>query len=198
MVELGPRPVFAGSRLVSTLPEIVNHLEGDDSLHLGRLLVLIDAFAGNAGNQKIKGLTKLAKLDFLLRYPAFLERAIRARGSDGAKVNVEEFERNSIEARMVRFKYGPWDHRYRRFLNTLAARGLIEVYTEGRTVIIRPTERGREAADMLKAELEYAGIRQRATLLKRHLNLTATTLMEFIYEHFPEVASLRIGETIDQ
>lgn len=107
---------------MSTLPEIVNHLEGDDSLHLGRLLVLIDAFAGKAGDQKIEGLTKLAKLDVLLRYPAFLERAIQVRGSDAAQVNVEEFERNSIEARMVRFKYGPWAHRYRRFLNTLAGR----------------------------------------------------------------------------
>lgn len=183
---------------MTTLPEIVNHLEGDDSLHLGRLLVLIDAFAGRAGDQKIEGLTKLAKLDFLLRYPAFLERAIRVRGNDAAKVNVEEFERNSIEARMVRFKYGPWDHRYRRFLNILAGRGLINVHTEGRTVIIGQTERGREAAEMLKAEPEYAGIRQRAVLLKRHMNLTATTLMEFIYEHFPEVASLRMGETIDQ
>lgn len=183
---------------MSTLPDIVNHLEGDDSLHLGRLLVLIDAFAGKAGDQKLEGLTKLAKLDFLLRYPAFLERAIRVRGSDASQVRVEEFERNSIEARMVRFKYGPWDHRYRRFLNTLAGRGLIHVHTAGRTVIIGQTERGREAAEILKSEPEYAGIRQRAALLKRHLNLTATTLMEFIYENFPEVASLRMGETIDQ
>lgn len=183
---------------MTTLPDIVNHLEGDDSLHLGRLLVLIDAFAGRAGDQKIEGLTKLAKLDFLLRYPAFLERAVRVRGSDATKVKVEDFERNSIEARMVRFKYGPWDHRYRRFLNTLAGRGLIEVHTAGRTVIIGQTERGRAAAESLKVEVEYAGIRQRAALLKRHLNLTATTLMEFIYEHFPEVASLRMGETIDQ
>lgn len=27
--------------------------------------------------------------------------------------------------------------------------------------------------------------------------ISATNLMEFIYEHFPEVASLRMGETID-
>lgn len=183
---------------MSTLPEIVNHLEGDDSLHLGRLLVLIDAFAGKKGDQKLEGLTKLAKLDFLLRYPAFLERALRVRGSDASEVRVEDFERNSIEARMVRFRYGPWDHRYRRFLNTLAGRGLVDVCTSGRTVIIGLTERGRAAAEMLKSASEYAGIRQRAALLKRYLNLTATTLMEFIYDNFPEVASLRMGELIDQ
>jgi hypothetical protein len=198
VVERRPRPIAGDTALMTTLPDIVNHLEGDDSLHLGRLLVLIDAFAGRAGDQKLEGLTKLAKLDFLLRYPAFLERAIRVRGSDSSQVKIEDFERNSIEARMVRFKYGPWDHRYRRFLNTLAGRGLIDVHTAGRTVIIGQTQRGRAAAETLMAEPEYAGIRQRAALLKRHLNLTATTLMEFIYENFPEVASLRMGETIDQ
>ncbi|MDP9412618.1 MAG: hypothetical protein M3Q08_00665 [Pseudomonadota bacterium] len=182
---------------MTTLPEIVNHLEGDDSLHLGRLLVLIHAFAGKAGDKKIEGLTKLAKLDFLLRYPAFLERALRVRGTDASKVNVEDFERNSIEAHMVRFKYGPWDHRYRRFLNTLAGRGLINLHTVGRTIIIAQTERGRAAAEALQAAPEYYGIQQRAILLKRHLDLTATFLMEFIYQNFPEVASLRIGETID-
>ncbi|MCA0202567.1 MAG: hypothetical protein LCH56_17365, partial [Proteobacteria bacterium] len=106
---------------------------------------MIDAFAGKKGDQKLEGLTKLAKLDFLLRYPAFLERALRVRGSDASEVRVEDFERNSIEARMVRFRYGPWDHRYRRFLNTLAGRGLVDVCTSGRTVIIGLTERGRAA-----------------------------------------------------
>lgn len=176
----------------------MNHLEGDDSLHLGRLLVLIDAFAGKNGEHKIEGLTKLAKLDFLLRYPAFLERAVKVRGSDASLVQVEAFERESIEARMVRFKYGPWDHRYRRFLNTLAGRGLINLHTAGRTIIIGQTERGRAAAELLNQGPEYAGIRHRATLLKRHLNLTATGLMEFIYKNFPEIASLRMGEMIDQ
>lgn len=41
-------------------------------------------------------------------------------------------------------------------------------------------------------------MRNRAALLKRHLNLSATNLMEFIDRTFPEVASLRLGETIDQ
>jgi hypothetical protein len=62
---------------MATLPEIVNWLEGDDSLHLGRLLVLLEAFGGRRGDQPIEGLTKLAKLDFLLRYPVYLERAWR-------------------------------------------------------------------------------------------------------------------------
>ncbi len=60
------------------------------------------------------------------------------------------------------------------------------------------TQRGREVAASLREEPEYAAIGQRAALLKRHLDLSATTLMEFVYATFPEVASLRLGETIEQ
>lgn len=183
---------------MATLPEIVNWLEGDDSLHLGRLLVLLDAFAGRRGEQSIDGLTKLAKLDFLLRYPAYLERALLARGAPEAAAEVEEFERGSIEAHMVRYRFGPWDHRYRRFLNVLVGRGLVEVRTDSRTVVISLTERGRATARDLADRPEYRSLRHRAGLLKRHLDLGAKALMEFIYNTFPEVASLRLGETIER
>lgn len=43
---------------------------------------------------------------------------------------------------MVRYRYGPWDHRYRRFLNVLVARGLMKVRTDGRTVQIDLTAMG--------------------------------------------------------
>jgi hypothetical protein len=183
---------------MTTLPKIVNWLESDDSLHLGRLLVLIDAFAGRKGDQPIEGLTKLAKLDFLLRYPAYLERALVARNAPDAAVQVREFERASVEARMVRFRFGPWDHRYHRLLNVLVGKGLAVVRNEGRTIIIHPTERGRAAAAELVSESEYQSLRHRASLLKRYLDLKATTLVEFIYDTFPEVASLRLGEKIEQ
>ncbi|WP_157089822.1 hypothetical protein [Bosea sp. WAO] len=183
---------------MATLPEIVNYLEGDDALHLGRLLVLIDTFGGRNGEKQIEGLTKLAKLDFLLRYPDYLERALLARDVLDPSIGAHDFERHSIEARMVRFKYGPWDHRYRRFLNTLAGRGLVAVGASGRTIMIGLTERGRRAASSLREEPEYAAIAQRAILLKRHLDLSASTLMEFVYKTFPELASLRMGETIEQ
>ena len=180
---------------MTTLPQIVNWLEADDSLHLARLLTLIDAFGGRQGEHPIEGLTKLAKLDFLLRYPNFLERALAAKGASSYDAEVSEYERDSVEARMVRYRFGPWDHRYRRFLNTLAARGLVEV-NDGRPTIIRIAPRGRVLAEQLANADEYRAVRQRATLLKRHFDLTATNLMDFIYATFPEVISLRSGETI--
>jgi hypothetical protein len=158
---------------------------------------LIDSFGGRRGDQAIEGLTKLAKLDFLLRYPAFLERALVAKGASDAAAQVQEFERASVEARMVRYRFGPWDFRYRRFLNVLASKGLCTVRLDGRTVVIHPTERGRATAKELLKEPAYASLGRRAKLLKSNLDLKAKTLMEFIYDTFPELASLRSGEPIN-
>ena len=57
----------------------VIQLEQNHQLHHARILVLLLAFRHPDGASDIEGLTKLAKLDFLLRYPTFLERAIKKR-----------------------------------------------------------------------------------------------------------------------
>ena len=46
----------------------------------GRLLLLIDAFTG--ATRSLEGRTKLAKLDFLLRYPNYLRRALAISSAD--------------------------------------------------------------------------------------------------------------------
>jgi hypothetical protein len=173
-------------------------MEDNDGLHLGRLLVLLSAFVGNDATGSVDGLTKLAKLDFLLRYPANLERALQKRAGRGADAKVEDFERTSIESSMVRYRFGPWDFRYRRFLNTLISRGLVDVATEGRTIRIHLTIAGKIAADELAAATEFTAMAHRAKLLKRYCDLSATNLMKFIYETFPELSSLRPGANIPQ
>ena len=152
---------------------------------------------GGKATKRSTALLNPAKLDFLLRYPSYLEKALLARKAPEAAAQVEEFERNSVEARMVRYKFGPWDYRYRRFLNVLVGKGFVEV-KDGRPVVIRLTPKGRTAAASLLVEHEYRSVRHRAGLLKQHLNLGGRTLMEFIYKTFPEVTSLRLGETINQ
>lgn len=52
-----------------TLLETSARLEENADLHIARLLILIGTFSGMKGNKTVNGLTKLAKLDFLLRYP---------------------------------------------------------------------------------------------------------------------------------
>ena len=71
---------------------------------------------------------------FCPRYPTALERALNELGHDPADAKVQPRERSSIEAKMIRFRYGPWDARYRRWLGLLAARGIVNLGLKGNTV----------------------------------------------------------------
>ncbi len=176
--------------------QTVVDLDQNPELHIARILILLDAFADDSNGNAIEGLTKLAKLDFLIRYPVMLQKALQARGRSTQDVHLEEHEKYSVESEMVRYRFGPWDHRYREFLNLLTAKGLATVSIEGRKIVISPTENGRAIAKILASSplFEIQAIRSRT--LKRHLDLSATNLMKFIYETFPEIVSLKSNATI--
>lgn len=176
--------------------EAVANLDDAVDLHAARLLLLLDAFAGKDGTEQIQGLTKLAKLDFLLRYPAMLERALEARRRTTREVKVDDHERISVESAMVRYRFGPWDHRYRDFINVLVGKGLATLDIRGRTIVIGLTEDGRGAARKLATDPVFEPYVRRSIALKRHCDLTATNLMRFIYDTFPEIVTLRPNEPI--
>lgn len=178
------------------LLDIMASLEENDDLHQARLLILVRSFAGPDGLGKVDGLTKLAKLDFLLRYPVYLERALNAKQKSTKDLDVASFERSSVESRMIRYRYGPWDSRYRRFINLLVAKGLAEVNTSGRTIQIGLTSAGFTAANTLAEFDIFADTVRRSKILKTHFDLQGTTLMRFIYQTFPEIASLSLGTEI--
>jgi hypothetical protein len=100
------------------IQDIATYVEQKEDLHLARLLILIGAFE-ETDKPAIEGITKLAKLDFLLRYPTYFERAVQKRGGSLASTPIADYERGTVEAQMVRYRFGPWDHRLRRFLNLL-------------------------------------------------------------------------------
>ena len=90
--------------------------------HAARLLPLLH-ICGTAG--RIDGLTKMAKLDFFVRYPDFFEaaRAVVEPAPQSTPVNSAE----AVESSMVRHHYGPWDKRYDQVLAHLEGRRLITV-----------------------------------------------------------------------
>jgi len=177
------------------LVQAIADLDQEPELHAVRLLLLLFTFSEQE-KDAIEGLTKLAKLDFLLRYPVLLERALIAKDRSSADVKLEDHERYSVESQMVRYRFGPWDHRYREFLNVLIGKGLASVHERGRTVVISITDEGRACAVRLSADQAFEPYVRRAKVLKRHFDLTATNLMRFIYDTFPEVISLRSNDRI--
>lgn len=163
---------------MSPTPEILPY-------HEARVLVLIDALSRGGG--KVDGLTKIAKLDFLLRYPAFLERLSTTRGIVVPReVAATLAEERAVESRMVRYKYGPWDDRYYPVLGRLIGMGLIDALPGQGRLAVRVTDDGRAAAD----ELRKGGWEQtwkRAEFLRKNFNRSGSALKEMIYRELPEV-----------
>lgn len=184
------------------LVEAVADAENRDDLHLGRLLVLLSSADARRTTpatkaRAIEGITKLAKLDFLLRYPTCLERALRALGRSDEPVATQPRERTSVETKMIRFRYGPWDGRYRRWLGLLVARGLVSLGVAGNTVQIGLTDSGRTVGEQLRASPEFAELTRRSELTVAAVgSMSATKLKEFIYETIPEIVDMKWGAEI--
>ncbi|MGJ3244948.1 MAG: hypothetical protein ACFE0I_02605 [Elainellaceae cyanobacterium] len=158
-----------------------------------RILLLINAFTTKT--KSLEGRTKLAKLDFFLRYPNFMQRALAIRTSEQV-MDVAPEEQNNIEGRMIRYRYGPWDPSYYSILGKLIGKGLVEVVPNQRGLSYRTTEQGSQIAQALAKEESWSETIARIKLLKQNFNLSGNTLKDFVYQHFPEVSSASWGQKI--
>lgn len=180
----------------------VAETENLDDLHLARILILLSSAddrkkTADTKAQAVEGITKLAKLDFFLRYPTYLERALEKLGKDAGAVGIEPRERHSIETTMVRFRYGPWDARYRRWLGLLHARGLVTLGIQGNTVMIGLTRLGKETSAALRDRSDFESLARRSDLIALRLGkLAATKLKNFTYEVVPEIIAMKWGQEI--
>jgi hypothetical protein len=157
-----------------------------------RLLLLIAAFSKNRG--ALEGRTKLAKLDFFLRYPRYFRRALEIRRPYG-ELRAPEAT-HDMETRMVRYRYGPWDPSYYAILGRLIGKGLINPVPFARGVGYKATAQGAEVAERLGRETAWHDYAERTKLLKQYFDLAGTTLKDFIYSHFPEVTQADWGERL--
>ncbi|PHY13462.1 hypothetical protein CSW58_05565 [Caulobacter sp. B11] len=172
--------------------------ENTDGLHLMRLLILLRCADKRGRTPKpVEGITKLAKLDFLLRYPVYLERALLRLGKSTSGLDLLPRERTTVETKMIRFRYGPWDSRYRRWLSLLTSRGLLTVSLQGRKIEIGLTEEGRTLADNLSAQAIFADLADRATIVMKTVgDMSGTRLKDFVYEIVPEITGMKWGQEI--
>ncbi len=164
--------------------------------HAARLLLLIHLCGTKdraSGRFRIDGLTKLAKLDFFVRYPDFFRRA---RAHDDQKPDAGSA--GPVESAMVRHHYGPWDARYYQLLGYLEGRELIAVEKVGEAFVFSLTDTGLAMAKRLAGGEEYqdvcAHMREVKTLLG---SKSGDTLKKMVYKLFDqEVAKLPLGQVI--
>lgn len=157
--------------------------------HAARIMLLI-YFCGKG---RLKGLTKLAKLDFFVRYPSFFNRVMAYLGENETSTNDE------IESKMVRFHYGPWDRRYYHVLAYLESRRLISILKEKKTYIFTLTELGLQISNKLAADSCFDNTCRQMKLVKKHLgSKSGSSLKTLVYQVFDdEVAKRKLGEVID-
>ena len=158
-----------------------------------RILILIDGFSSRT--KSLEGRTKLSKLDFFLRYPAYLKRALDIRDS-GQELDIEPAERDSIETKMVRYRYGPWDPAYYALLGRLIGKNLVVPVPGTRGIGYKITDSGHQLAQSIGGTAEWSQVQKRVKLLKRHLDISGTNLKNFVYQHFPEVTRASWGESL--
>ncbi len=166
-------------------------LHADDILefHAARLLLLIAAVKKG----KIDSLTKLAKLDFFVRYPNFFDHACRFLGKE------QRSPSSRSESSMIRFRYGPWDPRYYHVLPYLEARGLITVEEDGRHIELQSTDSGHQIAAAFRAHPDFANlVAQIDTVVSTLGSRSGNALKRLIYDAFEsEVVERPLGETIE-
>ena len=167
-------------------------LAADDvtELHAVRLLLLLRKCGTR---NRVEGLTKLAKLDFLIRYPTFFRRL-----ATQLQKQVVTASSSSVESAMIRHYNGPWDKRYYKVLPFLESRKLISIHKRGITYVFELTENGKKVADAVAKQTEFADQIEQMKKVK-HLvgKKSGTFLKKLFYEVFDaEIAQKRLGEII--
>lgn len=173
-------------------PNLIPSADGSIEFHAARILLLIK-YVGTSKPKRIVSRTKIAKIDFFVRYPTYLEKAAKILKKGKFPSFSETYE---PESRMIRYKYGPWDNRYYNVFAYLIAKGMIEIEPSERGDIFTLTDKGSIAVEELEGP-EYEEIIQRCKLVKKLFGTkSGTGIKRFIYEKFPEVVGKEVGELI--
>ena len=160
--------------------------------HSVRILILIASY-NVAHKQPLDGLTKLAKLDFLVRYPMFLQQLTERISGQSLPdpIRPTDAERLGVESRMVRYKYGPWDDRYYPILGTLIGLGLVTPSSGKGRVALSVTAEGAAIAESLSRQAPWETVAGRCSFVAYTFDMTGSKLKDTIYRELPIVSSTR-------
>ncbi len=173
-------------------------LDADEipEFHAARLLILLHVYK-EANTSPLRGRTKLAKLDFFVRYPMFLEVALERLRSEGRQVAEFRAGSEGVEASMVRYRFGPWDHRYYNLLALLDGRALLRI-GGGNVETYSLTNTGHDVAEQLVNEQAFSPLVERCrVVVSAFSRWSGTDLKSFVYDTFvDEIAAMPQGVII--
>lgn len=171
--------------------QILKLVENDLNAQLARLMILIYHLCGENNNKKIDGINKLAKLDFLLKSPKFLQRGLLKQNSKST-ISITNAESKSIEIKMNAFRYLPWDENYRKLLNIIIAKGLAKISFEKDDYFIHITTKGIELVERLKNDKYFKEFFNRSRVINTNFGSYSERYLDNFFEkHFPEIGSFK-------
>lgn len=166
-----------------------------------RLLILIDevgaAVEHSARVRVIHGTLKLAKLDFLLRYPEYLYQAVKI-----VSPSTEKYWNDVRAHPMSKYKMGPFEREYYNVFALLDSRGWTETIRSGgllsRERSFFLTRLGREfIAAELAHEAKWKEHQEVARVIRQFFgNWTGAELKNFLYQQFPKISATGLDDTI--
>ena len=186
-------------RVDKEMSEKINKSWPEDyiELQISRILVLFYLAGEGKRDKKIKSRTKLAKLDFFLRYPHYLKQAAK----------ILEYKKPislkplslPFEPSMIRYFYGPWDEKYYQIILYLQARNLISISNDASgTDIFMLTKLGESIAKNLIGKKSFKNLASAAIIVgELFVSYSGNKLKNFIYENFPEVVSIPLKSKIE-
>jgi hypothetical protein len=149
-------------------------IASESAFHQARVLLLVDAFTGRS--RGLYGLARLARLDFLLRFPPVLDY-MTIEGVEGWPDAGQSLpaERLATDLALASARYGLWTDRYTLVVGALLGRQLVRP-TPGRILELLTTRAGRSVAADLVSTDDWRRTHVRAQFLHQRLNASAQRL----------------------
>ena len=150
-----------------TFLEFAPSLDADPRVMRAHLLLIAHAHDQHRPNSELTFL-KMSYHEYLLRLPTALEKVlIYRRGGNVGRLHLKDFERDSVEAKILALRFEPWTSNYRLAMSALVASGLLSVLIGGdqRNWKVIATEKGRSLAQTLAANAAFEPTWRRAEII---------------------------------
>ncbi|BCJ76969.1 hypothetical protein CS0771_65130 [Catellatospora sp. IY07-71] len=147
------------------------------AFHQARVLLIVDAFSRDA--RGLRGLARLARLDFVIRFPNVLDRVDAEGVGWPTGCRTQRLEQLADEAALAHRRYGLWTDRYNLIVGGLVSRRLVTLVS-GRVFEPLTTAEGHAASLELRNSSAWSLVANRAAYLSQAMNLSAERLDEII------------------
>lgn len=181
------------------------HPDEDFDFHAYRILLLIFICGVSKpvffDNYTIYGRGKFSFYDFLIRYPFYLEKALRIKNKENKikDLEIKPYETEEAFSPMIRYIRGPWDHKYPDILNYMVSKSLITVHysyfnSSKKAFCITLTDLGFETAQKIQIEEPIWTKRMEAINTLFRKDAQNKTIEMFVREHFSTLILGNAGE----